>query len=58
MIWTVTPARGRILGILESLKLGASANVTGFSYSQYTLGGVPISDARAYVATLSANLAF
>ncbi len=58
MIWTLTPARGRILGIIESLKLGASANVTGFSYSQYTLGGTPISDARAYVATLSASLAF
>lgn len=57
-IWTIRPDHGRIIGFIESLKLGLSGNVTGYSYSQYTLGGVPISDARAYVGTLSLNVAF
>jgi len=33
-------------------------NVTGFSYDEYTLGGVPVSNAIAYVATLSLAAAF
>ena len=57
-IWTIRPAQGRILGFIDSLKLGLSGSVTGFTYLQYTLGGVPISDARAYVGTLSLNVAF
>ena len=57
-IWTIRPAQGRILGFIDSLKLGLSGSVTGFTYLQYTLGGVPVSDARAYVGTLSLNVAF
>jgi hypothetical protein len=32
--------------------------VTGFDYLEYTLGGQPVSDARAYVGTLSLVAAF
>jgi len=53
LAWTIEPARGRILGLLESFKLVGSASVTSFSYDEYTLGGTPVSDARAYVATAS-----
>jgi hypothetical protein len=30
----------------------------GFSYDQYTLGGTPVSNAIAYVATVSLALGF
>jgi hypothetical protein len=51
-------AHHRLLGFIESFKLSGSANAEGFSYDQYTLGGVPISNAIAYVATLSLALGF
>jgi hypothetical protein len=57
-VWTLTADRGRILGILDGLKVVGSANVTGFNYSQYTLGGLPISGALAYVGTLSLTASF
>ncbi len=57
-IWTLRPAEGRFIGFIESFKLGLSGSVTGFSYSQYTLGGIPVSNARAYVGTLSFNVVF
>ena len=52
------PADGRLLGFMESLKLGGSANVDGFTYTQYTLGGTPITNARAYVGTVSLSAVF
>ncbi len=58
IVWTSTPTHGRLLGIMESLKLAGSANLTSFSYEQYTLGGTPVSDARAYVATVSLTASF
>jgi Protein of unknown function (DUF3570) len=59
-VWTVEPpgGSGRLLGFLESFKLAGSANVEGFSYDEYTLAGVPVSNALAYVMTLSAALGF
>lgn len=56
-VYAVEPQR-RIFGIIESLKAVGSFNVTGYSYDEYTLGGIPVSDARAYLATLSLTLAF
>ncbi len=58
VVWTVTPTAGRILGLVQSLKLAASGNATGFSYDQYTLGGVLVSNAVAYLATVSLNATF
>jgi len=58
-VWTVDPpARQRLLGFLESFKLAGSGNIEGFSYEEYTLGGVPVSNAIAYVVTLSVALGF
>ncbi len=56
-VWVLEPRR-RIFGILESLKLAGSASVTSYSYDEYTLGGTPVSDARAYLATASLSAAF
>jgi hypothetical protein len=58
LVWTLAPEQGRLLGFLQSLKLGASANLTTFDYRQYTLGGVPISNARAYLGTISVAATF
>jgi hypothetical protein len=58
VVWTVAPTRGRILGVVQSLKLGASGHVSGFSYDEYTLAGVPITNALAYFFTLSLNAVF
>ncbi len=58
IVWTLAPAHGRLLGVMQSLKLAASYNVTGFSYEQYTLAGVPVSHAIANLGTISFDAAF
>ncbi len=57
-VWTLAPVNKRLLGILESLKVVGSAHVLASSYDEYTLAGIPISNARAYVGTLSLGAAF
>lgn len=57
-VWSISAERQRPIGIFETLELAGSASVTGFSYEEYTLGGVPVSDARAYLATLSIEAGF
>jgi hypothetical protein len=58
-VWTINPeAHKRLLGFIESFKLAGSANMQGFSYDEYTLGGTPVSNAIAYVATVSLALGF
>lgn len=58
LVWTLAPANRRILGFIESFKLGGSINAEGFDYEQYTLAGVPVLNAIAYVGTVSLSLAF
>jgi hypothetical protein len=58
-VWTIrAEGRQRLLGFLETFQLAGSGNVQGFDYTSYTLGGVPVSNAIAYVATVSLNLGF
>jgi hypothetical protein len=57
-MYTITPAQGRILGILLELKFGLSGDVIAFHYDEYTLGGESISNARAYLGTLSVEALF
>ncbi len=52
-IYTVTPSRGRLLGLMTRLKVGVSFDMQGFTYSQFTLGGVPVGNAYAYLGGLS-----
>jgi hypothetical protein len=58
VVWTYAPTGKRILGIMQSLKLSASGSIEGFSYDQYTLAGVPVSNAFAYIGTASLTLSF
>jgi Protein of unknown function (DUF3570) len=58
VVWTLAPANRRLLGFVQTLKLAASENLTSASYDEYTLAGVPVSDARSYVGTLSLDAAF
>jgi hypothetical protein len=58
VVWTIAPDQGRLLGLLEGLKVVVSGNVTGFNYTQYTLGGLPVSGALAYMGTASLTASF
>lgn len=58
-VWTIVPERDkRLLGFIQSFKLAGSASIEDFSYDQFTLAGIPISNAFAYLATVSLNLGF
>ena len=54
LTYGIAPTKGRIIGLMTGLKVGAALDVVQFDYSEYTLGGTPISGARAYI--LGANL--
>jgi hypothetical protein len=58
VVWSLAPARGRLFGFVQSLKLTGSAHLSNYSYDEYTLGGIPVSNANAYVGTLSLDAAF
>lgn len=56
--YAVTPREGRVLGMMTSFKLSASADAIQFDYREYTLGGTPLSGARAYVFGLALSAIF
>jgi hypothetical protein len=58
LVWELVPAERRWLGVVRGVKLAASASVSGFSYDEYTLGGAPVGNARAYLGTLTAGATF
>lgn len=57
-IYTVTPAHGRLLGIMSRLKVGASFDLQNFYYSQFTLGGTPVTNTFAYFGGLELSAIF
>lgn len=57
LAYTLVP-EAKIARVIQSMKLGASADVMQFHYDEYTLGGIPITNARAYIATLTFGLVF
>ncbi len=57
-LYDLRPARERWLGLLTGLKFAAAADAVQFSYYEYTLGGIPIAGARAYVFGLSVDALF
>jgi Protein of unknown function (DUF3570) len=57
-VYTLTPPHGRLFGILSSLHVGITGDVLSFIYSDFTLGGVPISNARSYIAGLDLSALF
>ncbi len=58
LVWTLAPANRRLLGVVQSLKVAGSGAMSSYSYDQYTLGGLPVSNARAYVGTVSLSASF
>jgi len=58
VVWSLAPANGHLLGVLESLKVAASADLSSYSYDEYTLAGIPVSNTRAYLGTLSLGATF
>ncbi len=57
-IYTITPAHGRLLGIMNRLKLGLSFDYQQFNYSQYTLAGTPVANAYVLLGGLSVSAIF
>jgi hypothetical protein len=55
-IYTIAPEQKRILGLMTQLRFGASFDLIAFHYDEYTLGGLPVENARAILgmATLTA----
>jgi hypothetical protein len=58
VVWTSAPSAPALFGLAKSMKIEGSAHVMGFSYDEYTLAGVPISNATASMATLSVGVVF
>ncbi len=56
--YAVEAQKNRILGILHNVKVGGSFDVVHFNYEQYTLGGAPVGNARAFIGALNASLGF
>jgi len=50
--------RPRLLGIMESAKVGASFDFVQFNYDEYTLAGAPVENAHALIFGLTAGAAF
>lgn len=50
--------RPRLLGIMESAKVGASFDFIRFDYDEYTLAGAPVENAHAFIFGLTAGAAF
>jgi hypothetical protein len=55
---SIRAREGKLLGLLTSLELSASADAVQFDYREYTLGGVPVTGARAYVFGLALSAIF
>ena len=51
-------SRPKLLGFMDSAKVGASFDLIQFDYLEYTLAGVPIDNARAWIFGLTAGALF
>jgi hypothetical protein len=56
--YAVTPAKGRILGLMSNFKLQANVDVIQFIYNDFTLAGSAVSGSEALMASLSMTLVF
>ncbi len=52
LVYAVNATHGRMLGILSGIRAGVTADVLSYDYQRYTLGGVPLSNARSYIGSL------
>jgi hypothetical protein len=58
LTYGLTPSKGRLLGLMTGLKLGVAADAIQFDYDEYTLGGTPVTNARAYILGLNLSASF
>jgi len=49
LTYATQPAKGRILGLMTGLKVGGAFDIMQFDYHEFTLGGLPITGARAFI---------
>jgi hypothetical protein len=56
--YTFRRDKGPLVWIIESAHVAVSADAVQFFYDQFTLGGEPIGDARAYLLGISGGLIF
>ena len=55
----VVPTEGkRLAKVFHSVEFGGGFDVMQFIYDEYTLGGVPVGNARAYIANLNVLATF
>lgn len=58
LTYAITPQQGRILGVMTSFKIAVSGDLMNFKYDEFTLGGQPIQNARAYILGLNVTALF
>ncbi len=54
--YAIAPAKP--IWIINAVKASLGADAVQFSYDEYTLGGTPITNARAYIASANLSLSF
>jgi hypothetical protein len=57
-IYTIRPSHGRLLRMMTSAKLGLTFDVQDFNYTQFTLGGTPVTGTMAIFGGLTATAIF
>lgn len=58
LTYATEAAKGRILGLMTGFKAGMAFDVMQFDYDEFTLGGVPITNARVYILGLNLSGSF
>ncbi len=56
-VFMLSPQK-RILGVMSGLRAGLTGDVVTFSYDEYTLGGAPVTNARAYIGAFDLTALF
>lgn len=56
--YNVHPKEGRLLGLMTGFKIGLAFDMMQFDYDEFTLGGTPITNARALVIGLNMSAQF
>jgi len=57
--YSLTPkGTGRVAGVFAGFKAGVSGDLVQFSYDEFTLGGAPITHARAFIVGLNMSAQF
>ncbi len=58
LTYEAVAAEKKVLGFMTNLRIVAAANLMDFSYDEYTLGGVPVTGAFAYLLNLGLSAGF